>query len=364
MKRIFPVLIILLLVVRGYTAGNENYVVSQKGYVQIAPVYQSWTFENNYSLTETAFPLVVYFPVNRQVSLSLRSSQATVGGDVSQLSGMTDTQFQANYYLEKMNLVLTLGLNIPSGKKELSLEEFQTSAAISYTYLNFTVPSFGQGFNIAPGFSWAAPFGDKFVLGLGATYQYRGGFNPLQDMPDPYKPGDEILATAGFDLKLNEVTSISLDFIYTRYGEDKIGGQKVFGAGDKITASWQVRTFFGMHELRVIGRYRSRGKNSYAIGGIFQAEPEKTTPDELEGIGYFNYFLNSKLSIKFLAEGRSFYGTAATRPIDLGGIGISPLYRVNENLAIPFTFKYFLGDIQGGQSFQGMEASLGVTYLF
>ncbi|NOZ61127.1 MAG: hypothetical protein GXO74_05555 [Calditrichaeota bacterium] len=364
MKKIAFFLIISALFGSLYGAGNDNYVISQKGFLQIAPVFQSWSFESNYTVSETTLPLSVYFPVNRQLSLSLRSNQATVGGDVNQLSGLTDTQLQASYHLENMNLVLTLGMNIPSGKKELTTAEFQTSALISYTYLNFRVPNLGQGFNLSPGFSWAAPLGDKFVLGLGATYQLKGGFNPLKNMPDPYNPGDEILATLGFDIKLSRLTSFALDFIYTKYGEDKIGNLKVFNSGDKFTASWQVHTFIGMHELRLIGRYRSRGKNSYYIGGIFQAEPERTTPDELEGIGYFNYFVNPKFSIKFLGEGRSFYATSQYKPVDLGGFGISPAWKINDKMTVPLTFKYFFGDIQGVQSFHGLEASAGIIYVF
>lgn len=364
MKKIGIFLIISALFGSLYGAGNENYVISQKGFLQITPVYQSWTFESDYTLSETTLPLMVYFPINRQASLSLRSNQATVGGDANQLSGLTDTQLQASYYLENMNLVLTMGLNIPSGKKELSTEEFQTSALISYTYLNFRVPNFGQGFNISPGISWAAPVSDKLVIGVGATYQLKGGFNPMENMPDPYNPGDEILATLGFDIKLSRLTSFALDFIYTKYGEDKIGDLKVFNSGDKYMASWQVHTYIGMHELRVIGRYRSKGKNSYYIGGVFQTEPERTTPDQLEGISYFNYFVNHKLSIKFLAEGRSFFATSAYKPVDLGGLGISPLFKVNNKMMIPVTFKYFFGDIQGVQSFHGLEASAGIIYVF
>ncbi len=364
MKRVSIFLIIAVFFGNLYGAGNDNYIISQKGFLQITPTYQSWTYESNYTISETILPLTVYFPVNRQLSLSLRTNQATVGGDVNQLSGLTDTQFQANYYLENMNLLLTVGLNIPSGKKELTLEEFQTSALISYTYLNFRVPNFGQGFNISPGISWAGPISDKLVIGVGATYQIKGGFNPLENMPEPYNPGDEILATLGFDLKLSRLTSFALDFIYTKYGEDKIGALKVFNSGDKYIVSWQIKSYLGMHEWRLIGRYRSKGKNSYYIGGVFQTEPERTTPDQLEGIGYFNYFINPKFSVKFSAEGRSFYGTSLYKPVDMGGLGISPTWKINRKMIVPVSFKYFFGDIQGVQTFQGLEASVGVIYVF
>ena len=70
-----------------------------------------------------SIPVSIYFPVNRNMSLSLRGGGATASGDYLQkLSGLMDTQFSLSYFLEVYHLVISLGANVPSGKKELTFK--------------------------------------------------------------------------------------------------------------------------------------------------------------------------------------------------------------------------------------------------
>ena len=176
MKKIIFIFSILMLF--SNTQANDNYIISQKAYIKIMPNFQMWSIEGNYDISETSFPIMVYYPISRKFNLSLRGNQANIAGDVNTLSGFTDTQLSCSYHLKSAHLVFNVGLNLPSGKKELTDTEFQTSSQITYSYLNFKVPGFGQGFNVSPGISWALPFTDNLVFGLGATYQYKGGFKP------------------------------------------------------------------------------------------------------------------------------------------------------------------------------------------
>ena len=346
------------------TQANDNYIVGQKGYLKIMPVYQQWSIESNYDISEISFPTMVYYPVNRQFSLSLRGNQAIIGGDVNELSGLTDTQLSGSYHLENANLVINLGLNVPSGKKELTVNEFLTSSQIAFSYFNFQVPGFGQGFNISPGVSWAAPVSDNLVLGLGATYQLKGGFKPLDGMVDDYNPGDEILITGGFDIKLAPTTTFAADVIYTTYGEDEMGSQTVFGSGAKIMVSGMLRSYQRYNELFLLARYRSKAKNSYYIGGVFQEEAEKTIPNHLEIIGYYKLRAGNQLYVSILGESRTFFETNIFPGLNIIGFGVSPEYSPSKNLKIPFRFKYFFGEFKGGTSISGIEAGVGVNYLF
>ena len=377
MKKFIFIFSILLLFTN--TQANDNYIIGQKGYIKIMPVFQQWSIESNYEISEVSFPTMIYYPVNRALSLSIRGNQASiihvydnnlpiVGGEKNALSGLTDAQLSASYHLENANLVFNLGLNLPSGKKELTANEFSTSSQIAYSYFNFQVPGFGQGLNVSPGISWAAPVSDNLVLGLGATYQLKGGFKPLEDMTDNYDPGDEILITGGFDIKLAPTTTFAVDVIYTTYGEDKMGSQTVFGSGDKIMVSGMLRSYQKFNELFLLVRYRSKGKNSYSILGDFQEEPEKTTPTQLEGIGYYKMRISEKFYLSILGEGRSFYATKNFPNnfpgLDIIGFGLSPEFSPSRNIKIPLRFKYFFGDFTGGTSISGIEAGVGVVFLF
>ena len=346
------------------TRANDNYIVSQKAYIKIIPVFQQWSIQSNYNISEVSFPTMAYYPVNRQLSLSVRGNQAIIGGDVNGLSGLTDTQLSGSYHLENLNLVFNLGFNLPSGKKELSATEFQTSSQIAYSYFNFQVPGFGQGLNISPGISWAAPVSDNLVFGLGATYQYKSGFKPLANMTDNYDPGDEILITTGFDFKLAPTTTFAVDVVFTTYGEDKMGSQTVFGSGDKIMVSGMLRSYQKYNELFLMARYRSKGKNSYSIGGVFQEEAEKTIPNHLEIIGYYKLRANNQFYISLLGESRTFFETDIFPGLNIIGFGVSPEYSLSQNIKIPFRFKYFFGDFKGGTSISGIEAGVGINYFF
>ncbi len=362
MKKLIFLFYLIIIASAIYAA--DNYLIGQKGYFIIAPVFQQWSIQSNFAISELSFPVTVYYPVSRQLSFSLRSNQANVGGDVNKLSGFADTQWNSSYHLEKANLVFTVGLNLPSGKKELSLTEFATSSQIAYTYYNFLVPGFGQGFNVSPGLSWAAPISDNLVLGLGATYQLKGSFKPLENMPDNYDPGDELLLTAGFDLKLAPTTTFAADFIYTSFGEDKMSGQTVFGSGDKIMVSGLLRSYQKFNELFLTVRYRSKGKNSYYIGGVYQQEAEKTTPNHLEVIGFYKMRINPQFYLSLLAEGRSFDKAGLFPGLQIFGFGLAPEYSPQKKINLPFHFKYFFGEFTGGTSITGLEIGVGITYYF
>ena len=358
------IFIFLLFILFSTIHANDNYIVGQKGYLKIMPVYQQWSIESNYDITEISFPTMVYYPVNRQFSLSLRGNQAIIGGDVNELTGLTDTQLSGSYHLENANLVFNLGLNLPSGKKELTVTEFQTSSQIAYSYFNFQVPGFGQGLNVSPGISWAAPVSGDLVLGLGATYQYKGGFKPLANMNDNYQPGNEILITGGFDIKLAPTTTFAIDVIYTTYAEDKMASQTVFGSGDKIMIGGMLRSYQKYNELFLMARYRSKAKNSYYIGGVFQEEAEKTIPNHLEIIGYYKIRTSNQLYISLLGESRTFFETDVFPGLNIMGFGVSPEFSPSKNLKIPLRFKYFFGEFEGGTSLSGIEAGVGVSILF
>ena len=155
-----------------------------------------------------------------------------------------------------------------------------------------------------------------------------------------------------------------MDVIYTTYGEDKMGGQTVFGSGDKIIVSGLLRSYQKHNELFLMARYRSKAKNSYVYGGVFQEEAEKTIPNYLEIIGYYRLRLNNQFYLSLLGEGRNFFETNIFPGLNIIGFGLSPEYSPSQNIKFPFRFKYFFGDFSGGTKISGIEASVGVSFLF
>ncbi|HDQ00763.1 MAG TPA: hypothetical protein ENN22_16495 [bacterium] len=362
-KNIFSYLV-LIASVTALFAQNNGYIISQKAYIHFSPTFQSWSTNSRFNIHETSLSLAAYYPINRTTSLSLTGNQAQIAGDVDKMSGFTDSQLQLSHHLVNANLVLSLGVNLPSGKKEFNEQEFRTSSQISYSFYNFKVPGFGQGLNLSPGLSWAAPLNDKIAVGFGVTYQYKGDFKPVENMVDSYKPGDEILITAGFDFQFSPATTFAADVIYTFYNQDKMGNLTVFEAGDRLTISGQLRSLIGQNELRIISRFRSPGKNSYYIGGIFQLESEKTTPNQFEGIGSFKLSFSPGLALTVQGEIRTFSKSALLPAMNIFGVGVKPEIQINKNFAISPRLIFYYGDVQGGTSLAGTDASIGLSYFF
>ncbi|MBM2840809.1 MAG: hypothetical protein HW412_1337 [Bacteroidetes bacterium] len=345
-------------------AQNDAYVVSQQGVVNLLPLYQSWSVGDGVKFSEASAAISLYTPLSRVASVSIRAAGGGSSGDVTKLSGLADGQVSASYHLERANVVLSLGVNLPSGKKKLTQEEFETSGLISNPIFHMQVPNFGTGFNIDPGIIWAMPVSETVVLGLGASYQYKGKFQPLEEFGD-YDPGDEILVTGGVDARLSEGTTLSADLVFTAYGKDKLDGTDVFAAGRKIVVNAQFRKQFTVDELWLLARYRSRGKAQMQLGNIFATEDEKTEPDQFEFSASYTIGINNSFSLSILAEGRFYQETPADfSGVTLGGVGLAPTFKVSENLSIPARFKFFTGTTKNDKTLTGVEAGVGVIIGF
>jgi len=357
-------LLMFLLSSMGF-AEDDVFMIHQKGFIQFSPVYQRWSDYQGNGLSEFSTPVNLYLPLGKNASLSLLGNQAVVSGDaVEKLRGITDTQMNVTYHVEAAKMILTLGVNLPTGRKELSLEEFETSYLISLNMYDFRVSNFGQGFNVSPGLSWAYPLSETAVVGIGLSYQYRGPFKPFENMTGQYDPGNEILVTGGFDFRLSETATLSTDLIYTIYGTDRLGGEEVFVSGEKISVNVQLRFYSGYNERSVFGRYRSKAKNEVAIAGNLLPEEEKTIPDQFELIGRYKIRLNEKFYTTIVAEGRFFQETSVFTRTSILAVGFEPQLTVTPNLKIPMRFKYLIGSIENGPNIKGIETGAGLYLNF
>ncbi len=345
-------------------AEEDAYIISQQRTVSILPVFQSWQIEGPFQINEFSIPIAVYYPVNRSLSFYLKGNQANISGDVAQLSGITDTQLSCNYHHEASNLVFSLGLNLPSGMVELTSGQFLTSAYLSYNYFNFQVPSFGQGFNVCPGVTWAKSLSDNFVLGLGVAYQFKGQFKPIKGMTNAFDPGEELLITAGLDARLSPSTSVAADIIFTQFGADKIASQKVFVSGNSIIMTGQFRSYFGYNELVLLGRFRGKGKNSLVIGGILQEEVEQSTPVQLEWEGHYRWRYRQHFHLTFLGEAKSYLPKGDFPGVDIFGLGVQPEIELSALMKMLPRLKFLFGDFPGGTTIMGWELGLGINYRF
>jgi hypothetical protein len=316
------------------------------------------------AFSETSVGISLVQPVGRQTTISLRGAGASAGGDITSLSGLADAQLAIQHRLESQHLVLSLGFNFPSGHKELTSDEFQTSLLLSNRFFDLETPNFGTGLNINPGVIWALQVNEDVVLGLGASYQYKGKFKPLEGLGD-YDPGDEVLLTAGVDVAPGKTETASADIVFTAYGKDKLDGDEVYASGNKVVANLQYHKYFDYDQLRVLARYRTRAKNEFAIGKNFVTESEKTDPDEFDLVGSYLIWFNENVTVGILGEGRFYQVTTASfQGKSLFGVGATPVFAVSPAVKIPATVKFQFGSLEGGGTVSGIEVGVGVEVAY
>jgi hypothetical protein len=357
-----PTLVALLFISVAAQSQSDQYIISRQGTVSIMPVYQSWSGRGGLSFSEMSAVLSAYVPLGRDASVSLGGGGAASGGDVAKLSGLTDLQIGLTYHVESINTVFTLGVNAPTGKKELPHDQFVTSILFSHPLFNMQVPVWGQGLNLNPGVAWVFPASDNLVLGLAAAYQYRGKYKPIEGSGF-YAPGPEITGSLGADYKLNEISSLSADFMLTAYGTDKYNDAEVFASGNSYWFNLQYRRYFRENELDVFAGYRSTSKGKVAGVGGLVSEAERLDPGRFEALGQFKQVFNPRFSLTYLAEVRIYENTPeAYSGSKVAGVGVGPAYALPSGIFFPALLKVDFGNLKGGGSITGIDARIGVGY--
>lgn len=364
--------LILTLFIFGSLLAADNYVISQQGFFRMRGVNQGYTLDRDSvnSIREFSIPIEFYWPISRETSLYLYTSHASVNGaNMASLSGLSDTQISWNYYLEDKHLIFNAGLGLPTGKTTLNPDEFSTSVLISQHYWNFNVPSFGQGFNLSPGVTWAAPLSDATVIGLGMAFQIRGGFIPMKDTQNVYKPGNEILLTCGVDLRLATLSTFAWDFIFSSYGSDTYADTlDVYKSGNKIVTNAQFKTYFGYDVLSLSIRYRSKAKSQIInsdTSGTYKliAEREKSYPNQVEFSGQYKHRHSASFFMSYGLEGK-FYEELVFAGLNLMGISVMPELKMSEKSQLFGQLKYWTGKYGTDVPLSGLEVGIGFMYMF
>ena len=368
-------LLVIFLMLNLFVLAQDDDIISATTRVTISPLFQDWSSDSlgevrDFSEFSTA--LSAYIPISERVSMSLWLAQANVRfGDtdslnnknIRDLSGISDIQMGASYYVPGIQSVLSLKLNLPVGKKELNRREFDTSAIIANSVYRFQVPNLGQGFNISPGITWANQINDNSAVGLGISYNYRGKYKAV-DVVEDFDPGDELLVTGGFDYRLNAVSTISSDLTLTTYTRDKVGDEEIFAAGNRWVFTTQYHRYFDFNELRVVFRFRNQGKSEVFLLG----RENNVIPTNFHFFSSYTWLLNPAFNMGFFLEGR-FYGKVEGLNVpfadgNLFGLGFYPEVIISKKVRLPIRMKYMSASFANEVSLTGLDLGLGLSFAF
>lgn len=262
----------------------------------LAPVYEAWSFGDGFAqpdafgnadvrvtrASQWSLPLVAVIPIGERWTVDVSSAYAS--GDVElaardavlevdgyALSGVSDVKLRATGQLLGDGLVLTLGVNAPTGKTSLGGAELAALRVLAAPALGFQTPALGAGPGGTTGLVLARQIAG-WAWALGASYEIRGTYAPVAALtagaPSPdFEPGGALHLSLGTDGLLGQ-HGMTLNVAADVYGRDRLTVKGADGSearadvqlGPTLTAEWQLRVAaprFSELTVYVVDRYRT-----------------------------------------------------------------------------------------------------------
>jgi hypothetical protein len=238
---------------------------------RLAPQFVQYRFNApaNETVSQFALPVFVTVPVNERLSFDVGTSFARTrvvsASGVSEISGLTDTQLRGNLTLGTDFVVLTAGLNLPTGKSSVTLDQFRAAGLIGNDFLAFPISSMGTGLAVTGGLALAHSFGD-WNLGAGGAVRRSAGYEPFS-IPGQslrFQPGNEYRVRVGVDRPVR-AGRVALGLTYSAFGKDDVGGS-VYNTGNRVIAQGMYTDAFSGHDVTLAAYNVFRGRGSYASG--------------------------------------------------------------------------------------------------
>ena len=195
----------------------------------------------NETISQLAVPIFVVVPVSSALTVDVGTAYAWsrvepssgAGGQRSTISGLTDTQVRANVILGSDFVVLTAGLNLPTGQSTAALDEQLAAFRIGSDFLAFPISSFGTGFGMTGGIAIARPLG-IWNVGAGGSVRHSGSYEPIEDnsgVRPRFQPGNEYRLRIGADRPFG-TGRVALAATMSKFGDDDISGS-IYNTGDR-----------------------------------------------------------------------------------------------------------------------------------
>lgn len=190
----------------------------------------------NERIAELAIPFVINVPVRNRLALDIASayvvSTVTVRDSTSELRGLTDTQLRGNYTFGSDAVIVTAGLNLPTGQATVGDAQLAAAGRIGNDFFAFPISNMGTGLGGTGGIAFARPAG-AWNLGAGASIRHTVEYEPYRqgEIRVRFQPGDEYRVRLGADRSIGS-GRLALGFTYSAFGRDA-AGSFTYNTGDR-----------------------------------------------------------------------------------------------------------------------------------
>ncbi len=337
------------------TSVSAQIIYGQPASGSIRVVYTDWSLEEEggkTTLSQLAVPVNAFVPMGENLEarfyIANASNDLDERGTAYSLSGLSDTRIMFNHSFNDDRFLAGLGINLPVGKKSLSLEEeWIVIDYLSDNYLSFPMRRFGEGFGVSLLLGAATMIGEAHC-GAGLMYQYNGTYEPY-DGYDKYNPGDLLSFNVGTEITRNNLT-LTGDLAFTFYTADKVEGAKVLQQGNQV--DFRLNSYYDneMYSISAGIRYLLRGEQTnYDPATESELQKLKSYGNEfaIDGtVSWFpvkNWYIAPSLEYRTIAANEK--GFDNSKILGYGGaIGRS----LGEKLNLDIGIMLYTGDADGG----------------
>ncbi len=258
-------------------------------------------------IRQIAVPFAVAVPLGRRFSFDLGTWYASTsvknGSGTSTFSSLTDTQLRLAYVLGNDALVASVVVNLPTGKKTTTQEQFGTAAGASSNFLLFPVNTYGTAASVTPGLSAATTLG-QWNVGIAGSLRWTGEYEPFNDGTDPdfkYQPGIEGRIRVGVD-RLVGGSRFALGGTFSTFSNDELtpssGSGATYSPGNRFLVDASLVTPAGNGTLSIYAWNYHRTDSKSSVAGV--GGKENILTGGIAGA----FPLGAKLTLEPVAEAR------------------------------------------------------------
>ena len=180
-------------------------------------------------LTQIAIPIGVIANLGR-LRLDLGSAYASTrlertDSTSHQVDDLTDTQVRGSYTIGRDMVVATLAVNLPTGPREASAQDYSVLGTVSPGLLGFPIAAYANGLSVTGGAAVAREVGTRWSVGLAGSLRVSRRFTPYVDSTGPisYQPGLETRIRGAADGLLGS-SRLAVALTFSTFGTDQFGG--------------------------------------------------------------------------------------------------------------------------------------------
>ena len=329
---------------------------------RVAPQYHSYDIQSpsNLRISEFSVPLFVLVPVSPTLSFDVGTSYAradvrqTAAGKIttSSVTGLTDTQIRGNYTIGNDFVVLTAGVNLPTGKSMVTQQQRLAAGLIGSDFLSFPISNMGTGLGGTAGAAIARPLGD-WNFGFGASMRRAASYDPFDAAGAAalhYQPGNEYRVRGGLDRAVG-TGRLALGLTYSTFGNDNLAGS-IYNTGNR----WLTQ--FGYDNTIGIGQLTLGGWNLFRTAGTL-ADSSYLPHEDIGNMALAYGIPLGAMILEPNVEGRSWFQGAGVPTSFMGTFGLRSQLTMLGLTMVP-SVQYSLGRI-AAQDQTGANLTAGMT---